>query len=446
MAAQENTFPPEIWTEIVECSPQQTLVALSRVCSMLSVEVRKVLLRSVASKETSGDNEKSASIIYRPWAFHDMLVKEDTNWRSTIRFAKLNWLGEYLDKDGKDALIGRAKPVADHLIFKTAMMLSECAHLHDFQVNSRSLTIATAMLNTKPLQITSLSFSLPHRYSWEDLYRIFEIPTLSTLVVKNLLSPDRPAFRFPPPIPDELHLKSAISNIQDLTLDECGPLTSAIVPMFKWPRNLRKLDYSPSRSKCEPYWRGILRRMGDISDAVDLSVHVLSPVKDSLEELKFDLGLDRHWILPFKTGGLFQSFANLTKLNVPVELIMHSRGLSQSRLDHPFYATLPQNLRDLTLKFTILTSWHPRPAHSELQTNECLLSDPAHRFFDELSEMAMCKEEFFPSLKQLRLTEDGERPFLVKCVHTKHSLEDLGSSGIQVVQGDWYRQSKETWV
>ena len=136
-----------------------------------------------------------------------MLVKEDTNWRSTIRFAKLNWLGEYLDKDGKDALIGRAKPVADHLIFKTAMMLSECAHLHDFQVNSRSLTIATAMLNTKPLQITSLSFSLPHRYSWEDLYRIFEIPTLSTLVVKNLLSPDRPAFRFPPPIPDELHLK-----------------------------------------------------------------------------------------------------------------------------------------------------------------------------------------------------------------------------------------------
>ena len=186
--------------------------------------------------------------------------------------------------------------------------------------------------------------------------------------------------------------------------------------------------------------------MGDISDAVDLSVRVLSPVKHSLRELKFDLGLDRHWILPFKTGGLFQPFANMSKFTVPVELIMHSRGLSQSRLDRPFYTGLPHDLQELTLKFTILTSWHPRPAHSDLEANECLLSDPAHRFFDELSEMAMCKEEFFPSLKQLILTEDGERPFLVKCVHTEHSLEDLRSSGIQVVQGDWYRQSRETWV
>ncbi|CAD0106093.1 unnamed protein product [Aureobasidium uvarum] len=363
-----------------------------------------------------------------------------------IRSVKLNWLSEYVDKDGNNALVGRAKPVEDHLIFKTAVLLYECHYLKEFHFNMKSLAVATAMLKDASPPLTSIDFSLPHRYNWEDIYRVFSLPTLVTLVIRNLLSPDRPAFRFPPPIPDGLHDRHAISNIQDLSLLECGPLTQSISPLFQWPRNLQRLNYSPARSKCEPYWRTILRRTGDISDAVDLSLQVLAPLQSALQELQFDLGLDRHWILPFRTGRLFESFTKLTKLTAPVELVMYSRGLSRSRYNLPFYNNLPSSLQGLELKFTILTSWHSRPAHSDLDTEACLISDPAHQLFDELSTLAIQKDGQFSGLHRLTLTGDGDRAFLVRCRHADDALKDLEDNDVQVVQRDWCRQSKEAWI
>jgi hypothetical protein len=102
-------------------------------------------------------------------------------------------------------------------------------------------------------------------------------------------------------------------------------------------------------------------------------------------------------------------------------------------------------LEDLELKFTSYISWHSRAAHSGLDADACLESDPAHQLFDELSTLAMQKEGRFPELRQLTLTEDGEKPFLVKCCHAEYALEDLENKGVHVAQHDWYRQSTETW-
>jgi hypothetical protein len=446
MDHQTNTFPQEIWMEIMRYCSQDTLVILSCVSPLLCTEARKLLLRTVVSKHHTNRQHEPFGIIHRPWSFYEFLESDHVDWRRMIKSIKLYWMSEYMDKDGKNALIGREKPVGDHLIFKTAVLLCQCTRLHDFHLSSRSLMVVTTMLKNGPLPVTSLDFSLPHRYLWEDIYAVFGIPTLVTLVIRNLLSPDRPSFRFPPPVPDDLHDKVATSNIQELSLLECGPLTQFVSPLFQWPKDLRKLNYAPMRSKCEPYWRTILRRTGDISDAVDLSISVLSPLISTLEELYFDLGLDRHWILPFKTNSLFQPFTSLEHLSAPIELIMHSRGLSRSNSAQPFYTNLPHNLETLELKFTILTSWHSRPAHSELDVDACLVSDPAHQLFDELSMIAMQKGEWLTELKQITLTGDGDRPFLVKCVHAEDALGELESSGVHVVQGDWYRESKEAWI
>lgn len=441
-----NTFPHEIWAEIMRYCPQETLVVLSRISSLLCTEARKLLLRTVVSKHHTNRQHEPMGIIHRPWSFYDFLKRDHVDWRRMIKSMKLNLMSEYVDKDGKNALIGREKPIEDHLIFKTALLLCECTRLYEFHLSARSLAVVITMLKHGPLPVTSLDFALPHRYLWEDIYAVFSIPTLTALVIRNLLSPDRPSFRFPPLIPDELHHKQGTSNIQDLSLLDCGPLTGFVSPLFQWPKNLRRLNYAPMRSKCEPYWRTILRRTGDISDAVDLSVSVLLPLKSTLQELHFDLGLDRHWILPFQTDELFQPFTSLKHLTAPIELIMHSRGLSRSRTGKPFYINLPHDLETLELKFTILTSWHSRPAHSDLDADACLMTDPAHQLFDELSMLAVQKGEWLPGLKQVALTGDGDRPFLVKCKHAGYALEDLEHSGVHVVQNDWYRESKEAWI
>jgi hypothetical protein len=448
MNCQANTFPQEIWAEILECCSQKTLVILSRVSPLFRAEARKLLLRKVVSKHHTdhGHEHESMGIIHRPWSFYEFLETNRVDWRRLIKSIKLYWMTEYMDKDGKTALIGREKPVEDHLIFKTAMLLCQCIQLCEFHLSSRMLAVVTTMLKNGPLPLTSLDFSLPYRYLWEDIHEVFSIPTLTTLVMRNLLSPDRPSFRFPPPIPDNLHDKHGTSNIQDLSLLACGPLTQFISPLFQWPKSLRKLNYAPMRSKCEPYWRTILRRTGDISDAVDLSVSVLLPLESTLEELHFDLGLDRAWIWPFQTGELFQPFTPLKHLTAPVEMIMHSRGLSRSRSAKPFYTNLPHSLETLELKFTILTSWHSRPAHSDLDADACLMSDPAHQLFGELSILAMQKGEWFPELRQVALTGYGDRPFLVKCDHAELAVKDLKNSGVHVVQGDWFRESREAWI
>lgn len=445
MDFQENTFPHEIWAEIMQYCSQETLVILSRVSTLFCTEARKLLFRRVVSKHQTDQEDKSISIIHRPWAFYGLLVENQVNWRRMIKSIKLNWLSEYVDKGGKSALVGRAKPIKDHIIFKTAVLLCECEHLHEFHFNLKSLAVATALLKKVSPPLTSVEFSLSHRYSWEDIYEIFNLPTLETLVIRNLLCPDQPAFRYPSPIPDSLHDTHAISKVRDLSLLDCGPLTQSIVPLFRWLRDLRRLDYSPARSKCEPYWRTILRRTGDISDAVDLSLQVLAPLRSTLQELTFDLGLDRHWILPFRTGELFRPFTKLSHLTAPVELVMHSRGLSRSKSDEPFYTNLPPSLEVLELKFTSHISWHSRATHSGLEADACLVSDPAHQLFDELSTLAMQKEGQFPVLRQLILTGDGEKPFLVKCCHAEDALKDLENKGIRVIQNDWYRQSTETW-
>jgi len=74
------------------------------------------------------------------------------------------------------------------------------------------------------------------------------------------------------------------------------------------------------------------------------------------------------------------------------------------------------------------------------------MTDPAHQLFDELSMLAMQMGEWLPGLKQVTLTGDGDRPFLVKCKHTEYALEDLEHSGVHVVQSNWYRDSKEAWI
>lgn len=446
MDCPTNTFPHEIWVEIMKHCPQETLVVLSRVSPQLCIEARKLLLRTIVSRHHNRGQHEFMGIIYRPWSFHEFLRMDNVDWRRTIKVIRLNWMNEYVDKDGKNALIGRGKPIEDHLIFKTAMLLCQCTRLYEFHLSSRSLAVVTAMLKHESLPITSLDFALPHRYLWEDIFAVFSIPTLTTLVIRNLLSPDRPSFRFPPLIPDELHHEHCTSNVQNLSLLDCGPLTHFISPLFLWPKNLRRLNYAPMRSKCEPYWRTILRQTGDISDAVDLSVSVLLPLKSTLQELHFDLGLDRHWILPFQTGNLFQPFTSLKHLTAPIELVMHSRGLSRSRTGKPFHTNLPHSLEILELRFTILTSWHSRPAHSDLDADACLMTDPAHQLFDELSMLALQKGEWVPGLRRLTLTGDGDRPFLVKCKHAEHVLRDLENSGVHVVQDNWYRESKEAWI
>lgn len=441
-----NTFPQEIWAEILRHCSQETLVVLSRVSPLLCTEARKLLLQTIVSKHHTDRQHQPMGIIHRPWSFYELLISDHVDWRRMIKSIRLHWMSEYIDKDGKSALIGREKPVEDHLIYKTALLLCQCTRLYEFHLSSRSLTVVTAMLNHGPLPITSLDFALPHRYLWEDIYAVFSIPPLVTLVIRNLLSPDRPSFRFPPLIPDELHHKHGTSNIQDLSLLDCGPLTHFISSLFQWPKGLKRLNYAPMRSKCEPYWRTILRRTGDISDAVDLSVSVLLPLKSTLQELRFDLGLDRHWILPFQTNELFQPFTSLKHLTAPVELIMHSRGLSRSRTGKPFCTNLPHSLETLGLKFTILTSWYSRPAHSDLDADACLVSDPAHQLFDELSMLAIQKGQCLPGLRRLTLTGDGDRPFLVKCKHAEYVLKELENSGVHVVEGNWYRESKEAWI
>lgn len=446
MDRQASTFPQELWAEILRHCPQQTLVVLSRVSRLLCTEARKLMLRAVVSKHHTNPQHESTGMIHRPWSFYEFLKLDHVDWRRIIKSIRLNWMSEYVDKDGKNALIGREKPIEDHLIFKTALLLCQCSRLSEFHLSSRSLMVVTTMLKHGPLPVTSLDFALPHRYLWEDIYAVFGIPTLVTLVIRNLLSPDRPSFRFPPLIPDELHHEHGTSNIKDLSLLDCGPFTHFISPLFQWPKDLKRLNYAPMRSKCEPYWRTILRRTGDISDAVDLSVSVLSPLKSTLQELHFNLGLDRHWILPFQTGELFQPFTSLKHLTAPIELIMHSRGLSRSRAGRPFYTNLPHSLETLGLKFSILTSWHSRPAHSDLDADACLMTDPAHHLFDELSVLAMQKGDWFPGLRQVALTGDGDKPFLVKCKHAEHALEDLELSGVHVVQDNWYRESKEVWI
>lgn len=445
MDRHENTFPQEIWVEVMRHCYQESLVTLSRVSPLFCTEARKLLLRTVRSKHSTSQEGNSMGVIHRPHAFYDLLSKNQVDWRRMIRSIELHWLSEYVGKDGENALVGREKPVEDHLIFRTAMLLCECHHLDNFHFSLRSLKVATAMLKNASPPLTSLDFSLPHRYSWEDIFRVFSLPTLGTLVIRNLLSPDQPAFRYPGPIPDALHDKHAVSNVRDLRLLECGPLTQQISPLFQWPKNLGRLIYAPARSKCEPYWRTILRRTGDISDAVDLSLQVLAPLRSTLQEIQFDLGLDRHWILPFRTGELFRTFTKLSHLTAPVELIMQSSGLSRSRSDRPFYTNLPPSLEGLELKFTSYISWHSRAAHSGLDADACLESDPAHQLFDELSTLAMQTEGRFPELRQLTLAGDGEKPFLVKCCHAEYALEDLENKGVHVVQHDWYRQSTETW-
>lgn len=445
MDHHENTFPQEIWVEVMRYCSQESLVTLSRVSPLFCTEARKLLLRTVKSEHPTSQEDAPIGVIHKPHAFYDLLSKHQVDWRQMIRSIELDWVSGHVDKDGENALVRRERPIEDHLIFKTAMLLCECLHLNEFHFSLRSLKVATAMLKNASPPLTSLDFSLPHRYSWEDIYRVFNIPTLDILVIRNLLSPDQPAFRYPSQIPDTLHDKHAVSNIRDLRLLECGPLTQQISPLFQWPTNLNRLIYAPARSKCEPYWRTILRRTGDISDAVDLSLQVLSPLRSTLQELHFDLGLDRHWILPFRTGELLRPFITLSHLTAPVELIMQSRGFSRSRFDRPFYANLPPSLEDLELKFTSYISWHPRAAHSGLDVAACLESDPAHQLFDELSTLAMHKEGQFPRLRQLTLVGDGEKPFLLKCCHAEYALEDLENKGICVVQHDWYRQSTEIW-
>ncbi|KEQ67865.1 uncharacterized protein M437DRAFT_37342 [Aureobasidium melanogenum CBS 110374] len=445
MDRHENTFPQEIWVEVMRYCSQESLVTLSRVSPLFCTEARKLLLRTVRSKYPTSQEDNHMGVIHRPYAFYDLLSKYQVDWRRMIRSIELHWLSEYVGKDGENALFGREKPVEDHLIFRTAMLLCECHHLNDFHLSVRFLKVATAMLKNASPPLTSLDFSLPHRYSWEDTFRVFSLPTLDTLVIRNLLSPDQPAFRYPSAIPDALHEQHAVSNVRDLRLLDCGPLTQQISPLFQWPKKLERLIYAPARSKCEPYWRTILRRTGDISDAVDLSLEVLAPLRSTLQELHFDLGLDRHWILPFRTGELFRPFTKLSHLTAPVELIMQSSGLSRSRLDKPFYTNLPPSLEDLELKFTSYISWHSRAAHSGLSADACLESDPAHQLFDEISTLAVQKEGSFPAFRKLTLTGDGEKPFLVKCCHVDYALDDLENRGVHVVQRDWYRQSTETW-
>ncbi|KAI5195107.1 hypothetical protein E4T39_08376 [Aureobasidium subglaciale] len=442
MRLLDNSFPRDIWAEILAFCPQQTLVLLARVSPFLRTEAHKLLLRTVRTKHLVDRKEDSLGIIYNLPVFYHVLTRDDVDWRRLIRVIRLDWRDEPVEEGGKDMVVGRKRPITDHLVFKVALLLCECTRLREFHLNLSSLANVTAMLRDNSPPITSLKFSLPHRYAWEEIYRAFELPVIDRLVIRNLLSPDRPAFRFPVPVPDVLHEKHDISKVQELNLLECGPLTQAISPLFRWPKNLKKLNYSP----CEPYWRGILRQTGDISDAVDTAVNVLAPLRSSLQVLKFDLGLGRHWILPFKTGNLFQPFVNLSSLDVPVELVLQSRGLSQSRLGHPFYTSLPNSLQQLTLRFTILTSWHPRPSHSDLDADECLTSDPAHRLFDELSMIAMQREEHFPGLRELTLLGDGEKPFLVRCDHVHNSLKDLENSGIHVIQSDWCRRPEEMWI
>ncbi|KAI5196188.1 hypothetical protein E4T38_08636 [Aureobasidium subglaciale] len=442
MPFSDNTFPQDIWAEILAFCPQQSLVVLARVSPFLRTQAHTLLLRTVGTKHSIDHNEDFLGIIYNLPVFYQVLTRDDIDWKRLIRVIRLDWLDEPVEEGGKDVLVGKKRPIADHLVFKIALLLSECTRLREFHLNLSSLANVTAMLKDDLPPITSLEFSLPHRYAWEDIYRAFELPVIKRLVMRNILSPDRPAFRFPVPIPDALHDKHDISNVQELYLLESGPLIQAMSPLFRWPKKLKKLDYSP----CEPYWRGILRRTGDISDAVDAAIDVLAPLRLSLQVLKFDLGLGRHWILPFRTGELFQPFVNLSSLDVPVELLLHSRGLSQSRLCYPFYIGLPNSLRQLTLRFTILTSWHPRPSQLDLDADNCLASDPAHRLFDELSMIAMQKEEHFPGLRELTLLADGEKPFLVRCDHVVQSLTDLESSGIHVVQSDWCRRPEEMWI
>lgn len=444
MNHQANTLPYEIWMEVLRHCSQQTLVILSRVSPLLCTEARKLLLRSVVSKPYADQQAEHMGIIHRPWAFYELLATNHVDWRQMIKSVKLYWLKEYIDKDGNDALVGRDKPSVDHLTYKTALLLCECTQLQEFHMNARFLFVVTNLLQNRPLPATTLEFCLPHHYTWENVYAVFNIPTLVNLKIRVLLSPDRPSFRFPPVIPDELHNKIATSNVQDLSLTACGPLTRFISPLFRWPKNLRKLKYQGMRSRCEPYWRTIRRRTGgDISDAIDLSVQLLWPLTPTLQELDFNLGLG-NWISPFQTGPLFQPFTSLKHLTAPIELVMHSRGLSRSRSALPFYTNFPHNLETLELKFAMSTSWHALSAN--LDPNACLMSDPAHRLFDELSMIAMQKGYWFTELRQLTLTAYKETPFLVKCEHAEAALEELENSGVRVVQGDWYRESRKDWV
>jgi hypothetical protein len=440
MDHQASTFPHEIWMEILRYCSQETLLILSRVSPLLWTEARKLLLRTVVSKYHTDFQNEHMGIIHRPRSFYEFLATNHIDWRWMIKSVKLCWISESIDKDGNNVLMGRDKPIQDHLIFKTALLLCECTRLREFHMSARSIMVVTKMLEFGPLPMTTLDFALPYRFSWLDVYAVFSMPTLVTLVIRNLLSPDPPSFRLPSLIPDELHDKIGTSNVQDLSLLSCGPLTQFIPPLFRWPKNLRKLKYAPMRSKCDPYWRTLLRRTGDISDAVDLSVQVLSPLIPTLQELHFDLGLDRHWTLPFQTGTLFQPFTSLKHLTAPIELIMHSRGLSRSRSSQPFYTNLPHRLETLELKFTISTTWHSRPVQTELDSEDCVGSDLAHQLYDELTTLAMHKGNWFSELRQLTLTGDEEeRPFLVKCRHAEIALGDVEDSGINIVEGKWHR-------
>jgi hypothetical protein len=60
--------------------------------------------------------------------------------------------------------------------------------------------------------------------------------------------------------------------------------------------------------------------------------------------------------------------------------------------------------------------------------------------------LAMQKGEWLVELRQITLTGDGDRPFLVKCVHAENALKELENCGVHVVQGNWYRESKEAWI
>lgn len=449
MSFQEGVFPLEIWAEIMEYCAQRTLLDLSQVSPMCCEEARKVLFRNtvmtrqfdVNSVDLYDHDKGPITTIHKPWEFFEMLKRDKTNWRQKIRSAGLEWFWEYTNNEGRDIRAGRNKPVPDHLIFKIAALLSECTQLEHFHLDSRTLPVATAMLNLQG--ITSLDFSIPYMFSWKELFRVFEVSTLTTLTVRNLLSPDWPTFRLPPPIPDELHLQSAISNVRELTLRECGPLTLAILPVFQWPKSLQKLCYLPSRSKCEPHWRGILRRTGDISDAVDQSFEVLRPLRESVKNVEFDLGLDRHWISPFKTHSLFQPFDVLTKLAAPVELLMYSRGLSSPRFDEPFYTRLPRSLQDLTLKFFAQLPWHSQSAEKPKEPQICSSDDPAFKLFEELSTLALHKKEYFPDLQRLTLMGDGGQDSISKCGHAEDSFRVLEKEGVTVVEAEWCRKPKE---
>jgi hypothetical protein len=195
MDHQANTFPHEIWMEILRYCSQETLLILSRISPLLCLEARKLLLRTVVSKHHPDCQNEHVGIIHRPWSFYEFLATNHVDWRRMIKSVKLCWISESIDKDGNDVLIGRDKPIEDHLVFKIALLLCECTWLQEFHMSARSIMVVTNMLRFGPLPMTTLDFALPYRFSWEDVYAVFNMPTLVTLVIRNLLSPDPPSFR-----------------------------------------------------------------------------------------------------------------------------------------------------------------------------------------------------------------------------------------------------------